>query len=618
MDYAELGFKCGLEIHQRLSTSKLFCDCYCDPNKETEPNETTRISRKLRPVVGELGGFDPAAAFESARGRSYVYVVDYATSCAVEADEEPPHGMNCEALKTVLVASRMLNAKILDAIFVMRKAVIDGSAVSGFQRTCLVALDGSVSSSKGEIGIPTIALEEESAGIVDKTGPQGEITYRLDRLGIPLIEIATAPTIKDGHHALEVAEKIGQLLRSTGKVQRGLGSIRQDLNVSIARGARVEIKGVQDLKLIPKMVDNEIQRQISLLKLRERLSERHILLGEEHFSLREVEGVFNGTSCRLIKDGLSRGEKVFGLKLMDFAGLFKTELMPSLTFGQEAAGYVRSSTLARGIIHSDEDLGKKYLFGISEIEAARRFFNMRENDLFVLCIGPEKTCKSALRVVFERCKQLQSGIPEETRRAEGEISVYMRPLPGPARMYPETDLLPVKITDEMLAEAEKNIPEAPETKKSRYIGLGLSEQLAGKMVRSTEWGRFEQLVKGRESEAQLVAITLLETLVSLKREGVATDALSLGDLSAIFLLYSKSAITKAAIPEIIKLKCANHASSIGDLVDANNLRRLGEPALREMLSSIEGSPEKKFADVLKKCRLQADPALVRKILEGKE
>ncbi|MFH1258010.1 MAG: Glu-tRNA(Gln) amidotransferase subunit GatE, partial [Candidatus Micrarchaeota archaeon] len=294
MDLSDLGFKCGIEIHQRLSTGKLFCKCYCDPNKE-EPNETMRIARKLKATVGEMGKFDPAAAFEAAKGKNFVYIIDEKTSCAVEADEEPPHRMNAEALAVALTVSKLLNSKIVDDIFVMRKTVIDGSAVSGFQRTALIALDGKIQTSKGEIPIPMLALEEESSGIVEKTGIEGEITYRLDRQGIPLIEIATSPDLKDGQHAMETAEKIGQLLRSTGKVQRGLGSIRQDLNISITQGARVEIKGVQELKLIPKLIGNEIARQINLLKIREQLKERHVLLGEEHFHAKGVSHIFKNT-----------------------------------------------------------------------------------------------------------------------------------------------------------------------------------------------------------------------------------------------------------------------------------------------------------------------------------
>jgi glutamyl-tRNA(Gln) amidotransferase subunit E (EC 6.3.5.7) len=67
------------------------------------------------------------------------------------------------------------------------------------------------------------------------------------------------------------------ILRSTGKVKRGLGTIRQDINISIREGARVEIKGVQELDLIAEVVRREVCRQVSLLEIREELkNEEHL------------------------------------------------------------------------------------------------------------------------------------------------------------------------------------------------------------------------------------------------------------------------------------------------------------------------------------------------------
>ena len=547
MDYSDLGFKCGLEIHQRLNTGKLFCDCYCDPNKmEDLPQKAVSFHRKLRAVIGELGKIDPAAAFEATKAKKFAYLFDDASSCYVELDEEPPHKMNQEALLLSLVVSQSFGSIPVDDVFVMRKTVIDGSAVSGFQRTALVALNGKIATSKGDVLIPTIALEEESSGIIEKKGE--ETLYRLDRLGIPLIEIATDPSIRDGAHAMEVAEKIGMILRSTGKVQRGLGSIRQDLNISITNGARIEIKGVQDLKLIPALVDNEVNRQIGLLKIREEIRSRHILLGEEHFSIKDVSNLFSNTGCKLIKDALLRKEKVFALKMQSFSGLFKTPLNPSLTLGAEIAGYVRAHSSAKGIIHSDENLEEKYSLGISEINTLETSLNLSQNDLFILCVGNEEICKKALQAAFNRCAQLQIGVPEETRRAEGEMSIFMRPLPGSARMYPETDLVPIPITPQLLAEATKAKPESMDEKKAKYLKWGLNEQLSDKMVRSQEWGRFEKLVVSGKMLAPLAAITLLETLISLKRDGFEIANISDEHLISLSSLFANGKITKSAVP----------------------------------------------------------------------
>ena len=261
-DYGQLGFKCGIEIHNRLATKhKLFCSC--SPRfSEAKPQAVVR--RKMRAVAGELGAKDAAAVFEYLRDRTFVYEQYPDESCLVEEDEEPPHAVNREALEVVLQVAKMLKAEIPDEIQFMRKTVVDGSNTGGFQRTAIVGMNGKLETSKGTVRISNISLEEESAGIVSHE--DGNIVYRLDRLGIPLIEIGTEADVKDPEHAKEVAEKLGMIVRSTGKSQRGIGVTRQDLNVSVRGGARVEVKGFQELDMIPKVLDGEVHRQIELIK----------------------------------------------------------------------------------------------------------------------------------------------------------------------------------------------------------------------------------------------------------------------------------------------------------------------------------------------------------------
>ncbi len=257
INYKSIGFKCGLEVHNRLNTkTKLFCNCKPGFSKE---KPILVIKRKLRPVAGELGQVDIAAIYEYLRDRVFFYNCYDNENCLIDSDEEPPFPLNQEALEVALQVSKLLRAEIPDEIHVMRKTVIDGSNTCAFQRTAIVGLNGSLQTSKGKVRITNISLEEESAGILEQQ--KNEITYRLDRLGIPLIEVGTAADIKDPEHAKEVAEKLGMIIRSTGKSQRGIGVTRQDINVSIEGGARVEIKGVQELDLISTIIENEIKRQ---------------------------------------------------------------------------------------------------------------------------------------------------------------------------------------------------------------------------------------------------------------------------------------------------------------------------------------------------------------------
>ena len=258
LDYEKLKFKSGLEIHQQIDAQKLFCDC---PSVLRNDEPDLIVTRKLHAVAGEKGEVDVAAQYQASLKKEFIYEFYKENNCLVELDEEPPREINREALKIVLQIALLLNCKIFPLTQIMRKTVIDGSNTSGFQRTVLIAYGGFVETSFGKVGIDTICLEEDSARKISEE--QNQITYRLDRLGIPLIEIATAPDIKNPAQAKETALHLGEILRSC-KVKRGIGTIRQDVNVSIRGENRVELKGVQDMKIFVKIIENEVLRQKKL------------------------------------------------------------------------------------------------------------------------------------------------------------------------------------------------------------------------------------------------------------------------------------------------------------------------------------------------------------------
>lgn len=262
IDYQKLGFKCGIEIHQQLETHNLFCDC---PSIVHDKDAELVAKRKLKAVVGETGEIDVAAAHEQEKAKTMNYEGAERSYCLVELDEEPPHSINQEAVEIALQVAKMLHMEVVDEIQVMRKTVVDGSNVGGFQRTALIGMNGYIETSKGKVPIPLLCIEEEAAKKI-RNHDKDSLTYRLDRLGICLIEVSTDASIKDAEHAKECAEKLGMILRSTRKVKRGIGTIRQDVNVSIKGGVRVEIKGFQDLKSIPKVVDYEIKRQQKIIE----------------------------------------------------------------------------------------------------------------------------------------------------------------------------------------------------------------------------------------------------------------------------------------------------------------------------------------------------------------
>ncbi len=265
-DYSKIGLKSGLEIHQQLDTKKLFCNC----NSVLRSDEPSfKIRRRLHAVPGEGGKVDVAAEYQSELKKEFIYE-GYDSVCLVELDEEPPHEINKDALKIAIGISLYLNCKIIPISQIMRKTVVDGSNTSGFQRTVLIAINGHLDTSFGRVGIESVCLEEDSARIIERG--EKEDVFRLDRLGIPLVEIATSPDIKSPEQAKEVALKIGEILRSF-KVRRGLGTIRQDVNLSIKGGKRIELKGFQDIKNIEVAMKKEIERQKELVKKGKSISE---------------------------------------------------------------------------------------------------------------------------------------------------------------------------------------------------------------------------------------------------------------------------------------------------------------------------------------------------------
>jgi glutamyl-tRNA(Gln) amidotransferase subunit E len=591
--------KCGIEIHQRLATEKkLFCGCSAQP-KEEKPVAT--VERRQRAVAGELGEVDLAALHEYSRNRVYKYQVFPQATCLVELDEEPPHNMNREALETAVEVCLLLNAKIVDEVQVMRKTVIDGSNTCGFQRTCVVGSDGSMETSKGEVGIQAICVEEESSGIVKEKN--GEITYRLDRLGIPLVEIATAADIKDAKHAREVAEKLGMILRTTGRVQRGIGTIRQDINISIPDGARVEVKGAQELGLVETIVEKEVRRQEGLLRIKEELEKR---LGKNKFkkpAFVDVTEMFKNSASKLL-----RKECVLAMRLEKFAGLLGEELYENRRLGTEFSDYAVAKAGVGGIIHSDEKL-EKYSIGNGDADELKKMVGAGESDAFVMVAGESKTCERALEAVYERALQAFKGPQNEVRRVLPDGgTAFMRPMPGSARLYPETDVPPVSISGEWVEEIRSKLPEKPEERKQKLMKV-LNEELAKKIMLSKNYSLFEKIVNELKVEPKLAAATLEETLVSLRREKVPVENLNENKFMELFIEYKCGKFVKAAIPEILRYVSSNPTESISHAVDKLKLEKMGEAELKKVIEEKKKTGKRGnelIQEIIKEHRLRVD------------
>ncbi|MBI2663875.1 Glu-tRNA(Gln) amidotransferase subunit GatE [Candidatus Woesearchaeota archaeon] len=501
IDYSALGLKAGLEIHQQLDTAnKLFCSC---PAEIRDDRPDVIIKRRLRASAGESGAVDVAAAYEQVKDKHFIYHAYNDSVCEVEYDEEPIHELNPDALNAVLQVALMLNSRAVDRVIVMRKTVVDGSNTSGFQRTALVARNGKVELLSGKVGIASVCVEEESAKIVERAADRD--IYNLSRLGIPLVEVATEPDIKSPEQLREVAEYLGMVLRSTRKVKRGLGTIRQDINVSIREGARVEIKGAQDLRMLAKLVENEALRQKNLVGAAKELQQRKAAVTD---SVVDITSVLSSSESKLIKNTIDNKGAIKAIKLRGFKGLVGKEIQPGRRLGTELSDCAKAYGVS-GIIHSDE-LPK---YGISESEAEKvsRKLGCSSNDAFAFAAASNEKAETAMKAVIERAKQAIAGVPQEVRKANPDgTTSFLRPMPGSARMYPETDAQTVKPVT-----AGIKLPQLITEKAGDYSSLGLSRDLAQKIIREGAEQLFEEMI---EANSKLSASYIAEILVSYAKE----------------------------------------------------------------------------------------------------
>ena len=451
--YNGLGVRVGLEIHQQLATNKkLFCDC---TPKETE-EYSIKFQRKLRAAKSELGEYDPAALFEKSKSKSIMYFGNLESSCLVEQDEEPPHELDADAKKISLTIASALNSKIFSEIYPMRKTVVDGSNTTGFQRTMLISQGGFFEAEGEKIGIQSICLEEDAAKIL---GDEGSVRkFGLERLGIPLVEIATEPFEADPQHIKKIALSLGRILRSTKKVKRGLGSIRQDVNVSIKDGGVViEVKGVQQLEQLEKVVEYEAKRQHGLLKISKKLQELKWSHNNEDIQI--ITDQFKKCKSKIIQNVIKNNQEIVTIVFKNMKGIFGYSPYEGIRLGKEVAELVRFFGLG-GVFHSDEL--PNYGIEKGDLEDLRKLLDISENDAFLILGTPLEMMDTIVDQLILRISHIKNnGIPVDTRLAtqEGETK-FLRPRPGSARMYPETDIPPIIISQNELEQAQANMPKS--------------------------------------------------------------------------------------------------------------------------------------------------------------
>ncbi len=573
----KIGLRVGLEIHQQLSTNKkLFCNC----NSSESDEYSSKFSRKLRATKGELGEYDPAALFEDKKSKVIIYYVNPESSCLVEQDEEPPHEIDVEALNTSMIIACSLKSNVFSEIHVMRKTVVDGSNTSGFQRTMLVSQGGYLDVEGKHVGVQSICLEEDAAKLIKDE--EKERSYSVDRLGIPLVEIALEPVQANPAKIKKIALTLGRLLRTTKKVTRGIGSIRQDVNISVSGGGVVEVKGVQQLDQLEKVIEYEAKRQHGLILISERLMKLGRISNADIFDVTEL---FRSCNSKIIKKAINNSSIIKAIKIRNIAGLFAYEPYKGIRLGKELGQLVRFFGIG-GIFHSDEL--PNYGIENSDIQRLQKLLGINSTDGFIIIAGENSRIDFAIDSIIKRIEDAKNGVPAETRSAtsNGE-TVFLRPRPGASRMYPETDIPPLVITYEQIKLAKSNVPRSwDESLIDLQEKFALNSQLAEQIFDSDYLDLFEKICLDSNHSPNFVASVLCSTITNLQRQGLNKSLLKSEDVLKSFDLLANNKITKESMEIIFEFIMSGKAESVEVAIKKASITSINEIELDNMLDNI--------------------------------
>jgi glutamyl-tRNA(Gln) amidotransferase subunit E len=474
----------------------------------------------------------------------------------------------------------------VEEIHVMRKTVIDGSNTTGFQRTAFVARDGYIDTTAGRVRVNMLLLEEDAARKMREEGDK--VFFRLDRLGIPLVELRTEPDIFSPEQLRECAERLGLLTRMTGKTKRGIGTIRQDINISIPGGNRVEIKGAQDLPTFPRMVEIEIDRQKALLQIKANLARRKIPVQDVKATIVDITSILSKSQSEIVKRGLKGIHKALAVKLPGFSGLLGIEVSPNRSFGAELSDYVKIETGLRGLIHSDELPG----YGITSEETeliAQAVGVESSEDGFALVFADETIGQKGIQTIVDRSKAAFSGVPREVRGPNPDGTTrYQRPMPGGARMYPETDHPPILISDDLIQKVDAELPETPEEKATRFINDGLGTELASQLIRSRNLSLFEDLASAHKLSSKFIASLFLTIDSTLRKEYDIIDPLvfKFSILSDVFSLVEDNTIAKEAVVPVLAELVRNPQLSSAEAISKIGVERADEDEIATIIRKV--------------------------------
>ena len=573
-DYAEVGFKSGLEIHQQLLTDKkLFCRC---PAGKYSEEYDAEILRHMRPTLSELGEYDGTALMEFKTKKEIIYRIKRETVCTYEMDDTPPFLINDQALDIAIKIGMLYNCNIVDELHIARKQYLDGSIPTGFQRTAIFALDGWIPYKNRKIEIVQMSIEEDSCREVSDVGHYR--TYLTDRLGMPLIETVTGPDMRTPQEVAEVNELCSALVRSTGNVRRGIGAARQDVNVSVDGGTRIEIKGVPRIPMIPLLTYNEAMRQWNLLRLREELHKRGITEKTFESKTEDITGIIKSSYYLPLQEAIEKGYKIKCVVLCGYKDLLHWQTQTDTYFSREISDRVRviaCLTTIPNIIHSDS---KGDTITSAEWQKIKKHVNASNYDTLVIVWGDERDTSTACKEIIIRAREAAIGIPSETRQALSDgTNGFERILPGADRMYPDTDLPPQKITKERLEKLSAYLPEHFWEREKWYKELGIPEDTIRPLAISKFADLFKKAVRGWNINPKAAAVAIIQYPKRLKKLGYNPNLITIEMMTEILMNYKAGLLSRWGMFLALK-KSLQHGKFYPEL--------LPRPILKEELISI--------------------------------
>jgi glutamyl-tRNA(Gln) amidotransferase subunit E len=553
LDYAAVGLVSGLEVHQQLLTDrKLFCHC---PAGRYTRNHDGTVLRHMRPTLSELGVYDGTALMEFKTKKHIVYLLNRANTCTYEMDDTPPFPVNPAAIDVAIEQCLMLGCDIVDEVHIARKQYLDGSIPTGFQRTAIVGVNGRLPFRGRELTITQVSVEEDSCREVSDRGHL--IVWRTDRLGMPLIETVTGPDLRTPDEVEEAILLVGRVCRSTGHVRVGIGASRQDVNVSVRGGRRVEIKGVPQAGWAPRLVHGEAWRQVNLLRLRDELRARglraadDVRIGTADVTALAATGPLAALRAEtwdaFVRERRRRPEfelgpgpfRVLAVRLAGLAGTLGWPTQPGLGFADELRGRVRviaGLDQAPVLLHSEAWPGDAR----GELERFRSAAGCTEADALVVVWGPERDVHTATEEIRLRYVDALDGVPHETRQPFRDGTTdFERILPGPDRMYPDTDSPPTPVTRERVERLRAALPERPWEREARYATAGVPRHVAHYLVRRGGATLVDRVVREAGADLRHAAFFFGERLKGLRRAGVAVDAVAGEAWVALFRAFGE-------------------------------------------------------------------------------